>query len=62
MRKEVTYIFIGNDSSLITSAEDENDFTLFVGLSAGLYKNYRMDFYEAWMEDVPRPRIDSVNF
>ena len=35
MRKEVIHIFIGNDRRLITSAKDENVFTLFVGLSAG---------------------------
>ena len=29
----------------------------FVGLSAGLHKNYTPDFYDTWMEDGSQPRI-----
>ena len=31
---------------------------LLVGLSAGLHKNYRMEFHETWMEDGTGPRTE----
>lgn len=37
-------------------------FCLFVGLSAGLHKNYWTDFHETGMEDGSRPRIDPFYF
>ena len=33
-----------------------------VDLSRGLHKNYQTDFYETWIEDESRPRIDPINF
>ena len=32
-----------------------------VGLSAGLYKNYRTAFHQNWMEDGSQARIDPMN-